>query len=45
MRENYGGSGFLADQMAAYLFEDPLVLGNSGIYDKTTGQFYFDSAR
>ena len=43
MRENYGGSGFLADQMAAYLFEDPLVLGNSGIYDKTTGQFYFNS--
>lgn len=42
MRQNGGGSGFLADQMAAYFFDEPLELGNTGRYDKETGEFFFD---
>lgn len=43
MRQNGGGSGFLADQMAAYFFQEPLKLGNTGKYDKESGEFFFDS--
>lgn len=42
MRQNSGGSGFLADQMAAYFFDDEHRLGNAGRYSKETGDFYFD---
>jgi len=42
MRQNGGGSGFLADQMAAYFFHEPHVLGNAGYYDEDRGEFYFD---
>jgi C-terminal processing protease CtpA/Prc len=42
MRNNGGGSGFLADQMAAYFFDEPLVLGNSSFYDPALGEFYID---
>jgi C-terminal processing protease CtpA/Prc len=42
MRQNGGGSGFLADQMAAYFFDEALVIGNTGIYDEEYGDFYFD---
>lgn len=42
MRENGGGSGFLADQMAAYFFDEELELGNTGYYDETLDAFYFD---
>jgi len=42
MRQNGGGSGFLADQMAAYFFDEPLELGTTGQYNKETGDFYFD---
>jgi C-terminal processing protease CtpA/Prc len=42
MRQNGGGRGFLADQMAAYFFDEPLVLGNTGSYDEDRGEFYFD---
>lgn len=42
MRNNGGGSGFLADQMAAYFFQEELVLGNSGRYDEDVQGFYFD---
>jgi C-terminal processing protease CtpA/Prc len=42
MRQNGGGSGFLADQMAAYFFNEPFVLGNAGYYDEDRGEFYFD---
>ena len=42
MRQNGGGSGFLADQMAAYFFNEPHVLGNAGFYDEDRGEFYFD---
>jgi C-terminal processing protease CtpA/Prc len=43
MRQNGGGSGFLADQMAAYLFDEPLVLGQRGRYDEELDDFFFDS--
>jgi C-terminal processing protease CtpA/Prc len=42
MRQNGGGNGFLADQMAAYFFDEPLELGNSGRYDERLGAFFFD---
>ncbi len=42
MRRNSGGSGFLADQMAAYFFDEPHELGNSGFYDEDRGEFFFD---
>ncbi len=42
MRKNGGGRGFLADQMAAYFFEEPLVTGNTGFYDEERGEFYTD---
>ena len=40
MRKNGGGRGFLADQMAAYFFNEPLVTGNTGFYDEDRGEFY-----
>ena len=42
MRLNGGGSGFLADQMAAYFFNEALSLGSTGHYDEDRGEFYFD---
>jgi C-terminal processing protease CtpA/Prc len=42
MRNNGGGWGFIADQMAAYFFDERLVLGNSGRYDESLSDFYFD---
>ncbi len=42
MRQNGGGSGFLADQMAAYFFSDALDIGNVASYDDSLGQFYID---
>lgn len=42
MRQNGGGSGFLADQMAAYFFDEAYVLGNTGAYDEELGEFYFN---
>jgi C-terminal processing protease CtpA/Prc len=42
MRHNGGGSGFLADQMAAYFFQEPLELGYTAIYDETVGDFYYE---
>jgi C-terminal processing protease CtpA/Prc len=42
MRQNGGGNGFLADQMAAYFFDESLTLGNTGYYDEALGEFYFD---
>lgn len=42
MRQNSGGSGFLADQMAAYFFNQEYELGNAGRYNDETGDFYFD---
>jgi carboxyl-terminal processing protease len=42
LRQNRGGNGFLADQMAAYFFDQPLELGNTGRYDEELNDFYFD---
>ncbi|MEZ4642288.1 MAG: S41 family peptidase, partial [Chloroflexota bacterium] len=42
MRENGGGSGFLASSMAAYFFQETLPLGYTSYYDKERGEFYFD---
>jgi C-terminal processing protease CtpA/Prc len=42
MRTNLGGSGWLADQMAAYFFDKETVVGNTAHYDKSSGQFYMD---
>lgn len=42
LRSNGGGSGWLADQMAAYFFSESLNLGNVGHYDDSIGEFYFD---
>jgi len=45
MRQNGGGSGFLADQMAAYFFKMPEVLGNTETYDEKLDTFYADPQR
>ncbi len=42
MRQNRGGSGFLADALAAYFFDEPHVLGNTGRYDEELDDFFFD---
>ncbi len=42
MRVNGGGSGWLADQMAAYFFNEEIVVGNTAKYRKATGEFYMD---
>lgn len=42
LRVNGGGSGWLADQMAAYFFDQEIVVGNTARYSKDTGEFYMD---
>ena len=42
LRNNGGGSGWLADQMAAYFFDKQIIVGNSSQYNKITGEFYTD---
>jgi carboxyl-terminal processing protease len=42
MRQNGGGSAFLADQMAAYFHDEELALASIGYYDDDLGKFYFD---
>ena len=42
MRENGGGSGFLADSLSAYFFDEELVTGNTSYYDDDTEDFYTD---
>ncbi len=45
MRQNGGGSGFLADQMAAYLFNEPMVISYGEQFDPDKGEFYRDEER
>lgn len=45
MRENGGGNGFLADQLTAYFFDEPLVVGYRGEYNDESGEFFFDPRR
>ncbi len=42
IRQNSGGNPFLAEQMAAYFFDEPLVVGGRGIYNEELHEFYFD---
>jgi C-terminal processing protease CtpA/Prc len=42
LRHNAGGNGYLAEQMAGYFFSEELETGNTGYYDDSTGDFYFD---
>ncbi len=42
MRVNGGGNGYLADQMAAYFFEEEHVIGNTSYYDDSIDDFYAD---
>jgi C-terminal processing protease CtpA/Prc len=42
MRENGGGSGFLANQMAGYFFDDQVDVGNTGYYAQDIDGFFFD---
>jgi C-terminal processing protease CtpA/Prc len=42
MRFNGGGSGWLANQMAAYFFDEEIVVGNTARYREQTGEFYMD---
>jgi C-terminal processing protease CtpA/Prc len=44
LRHNGGGSGWLADQMAAYFFDKEIVAGKGSSYDEVTGEFYMDPA-
>lgn len=43
LRQNGGGSGYLAEQMAAYFFDEDTVTGNTAFYDDSTGEFYLDT--
>jgi C-terminal processing protease CtpA/Prc len=45
MRQNDGGSGFLAAQMAAYFFSQPQDVGNTATYDTSLGKFFIDPNR
>ncbi len=42
LRQNGGGSGYLARQMAAYFFDEELPTGNTGRYNQSTGEFFID---
>jgi C-terminal processing protease CtpA/Prc len=45
MRNNGGGSGFLARQMAAYFFNEPLETDIDESYDRSLGRFVSDQDR
>jgi C-terminal processing protease CtpA/Prc len=42
LRHNGGGSGWLADQMAAYFFDHRVAVGTIARYDPVSGTFYAD---
>jgi C-terminal processing protease CtpA/Prc len=42
MRQNSGGSGWLAHQMAGYFFDKETVVGKTMHYDEASGGFYMD---
>src|SRR5690606_10014277 len=39
IRQNGGGSGFLGDQLPAYFFDQPYVIGNTAEYSEARGEF------
>ncbi len=42
MRRNGGGSGYLADQLGAYFYQEAHILGYTSSYNTATGEFYLD---
>ena len=42
MRQNGGGSGYLADQLGAYFYQEAHTLGYISAYNEATGAFYLD---
>lgn len=42
MRQNGGGSGFLADQLGAYFYQEEHILGYASSYNESAGEFYLD---
>ncbi len=42
MRKNGGGSGYLADQLGAYFFQEEHILGYSSVYNESIDDFYLD---
>lgn len=42
MRKNGGGSGYLADQLGAYFFQEEHILGYSSVYNESMDDFYLD---
>ena len=42
MRANGGGNGYLANQMAAYFFDEEYIIGNTSYYDDSIDDFYSD---
>ncbi len=44
IRDNGGGSGYLGDQLPAYFFREPLVIGNTARYSKKRGDFVVNPA-
>lgn len=45
IRQNGGGSGFLAEQMAAYLFQEPLEFGFDETYNRNVGEYVLNEDR
>lgn len=39
IRQNSGGSGYLGDQLPAYFFDEPLIIGNTARYSKSRDEF------
>lgn len=39
IRQNGGGSGFLGDQLPAYFFDQPYIIGNTAEFSETRGEF------
>jgi C-terminal processing protease CtpA/Prc len=44
LRQNSGGNGWLADQMAGYFFDKVTVVGEGSRYNKQSKQWYMDPA-
>ena len=42
MRHNGGGSGYLADQLGAYFYQEEHTLGYTSSYNEASGEFYLD---
>ncbi|MGQ9908738.1 MAG: S41 family peptidase [Candidatus Flexifilum sp.] len=45
VRQNGGGNGFLAEQMAAYFFQEPLTFGFDETYNRNVGDFVINEER